>query len=826
MSALPAHAYTYAPRTAASQIPQQPPAKDEPAAGPDEWSPSADSMAPAALVYARPSRPRRGAPPRVLLIAGAGVAVAALIAGGVVALSGVGTGKKKDTPSAEGARLAGQVFALDPAATTDGRDQRLNGVTAVGSTVVAVGGESDTLGARAQFFVSTDGGSTFRLGTVRTPQGDEASYGDTPKVVAGSGRAWVAIGSRQGGPAVWTSKDGTAWIRQPDTAGWAFTQADRVHRVARTSTGFIAVGDTSAKGDYSDARPVVWLSGDGSRWERLADQQLPMSVTSGSLSLIELAAQGNTVIVHAFGATTGGHPGSVDAVWQSSDGGRHWDQASTPKETPTSLGIALAATPSGFLLARNTVSGGRHFATVLQSADGRQWSRTGEIRLPGYTAFMRFGGSERGLVALVSADHKVLLARSTDGRSWTSAGEVAQPSGRELLDATATAGTTVVVGAEPGHGDGNAVLAVRNAQGQEVPIDLAHVAGAAPPDQLVQGLATGGGRMVAVGSGNGDAAIWTSVDGRQWSRAPRPQGLTSPGLRRLVNIISGPSGWLAVGYDGVPNGQPLVVTSQDGSSWKRDASFKPSGDGRLLPFAAAAGSAGYVIVGEDSYSAAIWYSADLKTWQRGKGVRPQDITGAAGASHWMHAVTAGAFGYVAVGGLNDPTIRNAPSGRPAVWTSGDGKAWALQQLPVPDGCVEASFSQVAAKGNTVVATGTAATQNGWAAFAEVSDDGGKSWQPVRLPSPAAGSIVTAFTVTPTGLLIAGSSGRVGRTSVVLWTSREGHSWNSLRPQGTGLSGNAENWLSAVATTGNRLVAAGVTADHLGERPTLWQRPLP
>ena len=36
----------------------------------------------------------------------------------------------------------------------------------------------------------------------------------------------------------------------------------------------------------------------------------------------------------------------------------------------------------------------------------------------------------------------------------------------------------------------------------------------------------------------------------------------------FVGVASGPSGWLAVGYDGLPSKQPLVVTSQDGATWQ------------------------------------------------------------------------------------------------------------------------------------------------------------------------------------------------------------------------------------------------------------------
>jgi hypothetical protein len=797
-----------------------PPGHDVASVSRFDFPPDNQPLPPLARQMSGPLPPRRSRFPWILMAAGTGVAV--LIAGVVVALSSV-IGQRETRSSTPGAQLAGRVFAPDPAATADGRDQWLSGVTAVDSTVVAVGGEADTIGDRAQFLVSTDGGRSFHLGTVRTPAGDEASYGDTPKLVAGAPGQWVALGSQQNDPTVWTSKDGRAWVRQPDTAGTAFNLADRVLRVAHTASGFVAVGDTSVRGDYSDARPVIWLSPDGRRWERMADQQLPMSVTSGNLSLVDVAASGRTVILHAQGAVAGGRQGSIDAVWRSGDAGRTWEKSSTPNPT-NSYGIVVAATLDGFLFARNVVSGNQHYAVVMQSSDARQWTQVGEIHVPAYGQLLRFGESERGLVAVVATTGKVLLARSVDGRSWQSAGEVSTQAGRALQDVTATAGVTILVGTEPSRIDGNALLAVRDVQGQEIPVDLTRIPGAAPPDRLISAMASAGGRTVAVGSTNGDAAIWSSGDGRQWGRTP--SGLTTPGRRRLVGVASGPSGWLAVGYDGLPSKQPLVVTSQDGATWQPDGSFKPSTHGQLAPFAAAYGPSGYVIVGEDAFSAATWHSADLKSWERGTATRAQDLEGAAGRGRWMRGITAGQFGYVAVGGLNDPTIRNAPSGRPAVWTSPDGKAWALLQLPLPDGATEATLQEVAVKDGVVIAAGTATTSTGWVVFAYLSIDGGKSWQQVRLPGMSASSIVTALTSTPRGFVIAGSAGPVGRTDVVLWTSRDGGIWSVDRPQGTGLTGNADHWLTAMAPVGGRLVATGLTADYLGEQATLWQGPLP
>ena len=100
---------------------------------------------------------------------------------------------------------------------------------------------------------------------------------------------------------------------------------------------------------------------------------------------------------------------------------------------------------------------------------------------------------------------------------------------------------------------------------------------------------------------------------------------------------------------------------------------------------------------------------------------------------------AGPSGFVAVGGLSDPAVKDAPQGRPAVWTSADGRKWTVKQLPQPSGSLEGWFDRVAVKDNLLVATGTATTSSGRTAFAFASSDGGTSWQEVRLPKAGDGA---------------------------------------------------------------------------------------
>jgi hypothetical protein len=754
----------------------------------------------------------------------AGVVVVALAAGGVFLLSG--NGSRPAVSAGPPAQLAGRLFATGPGATTDGLDQSLTGIAANGSTVVVVGGESDGVSFRPEFLVSADAGRSFRLAAVQTLSGDEPPYGDAPKqIVAGNG-AWVALGSRPNGTTVWTSRDGKNWIRQPDAAGTAFGRDDRIGRVVAVGSGFLAVGSTSTKADFGDPTPVVWRSADGRRWDRVTGGQLNFPTAGGTLALVGAAARGDTVIVHGIGRAPGRHPKPIDGLWRSVDGGRTWEAVQVPNPGGAG-GYGIAATSAGLFVAREAQDKSGRYAAVYVSVDARTWTAAGQIRLPGYQRLLRFNGSPSGLAAVADTGRDSALVHSADGRSWQSAGNVPLSSDRILADVAQAGGQTVLVGRDNTGTDADPMVVVRDGQGQDVRASPTS-AGAVQTDQAVEAVGAANGRVMAVGSANGDPAVWSSAGGRSWQRA---QTITRSGVQRLTSVTAGNSGWLAVGYDGTAPRHPLVLTSEDGSRWQdadQAGSFRPKAHTALTTYAATIGPAGYVVVGEDGLSAAAWFSSDLKTWQRGTAADKKTLNGTGTTGRWMRDVAGGAFGYVAVGGLNDPAARGGRPSRPAVWTSADGRRWTLRQLPLPGGTIGAWFEHVAAKGAVVTATGTATGPSGTRAFAFVSADGGRSWQQVSLPGgdeTSAGAGVDAAAATSTGFVITGTTGNPGSADVIVWTSADGRTWASERPRGTGLSGRGDQRLTGLAAVGGDLIAVGTTADHAGQQPTLWRRPL-
>ena len=85
--------------------------------------------------------------------------------------------------------------------------QTLNRVVASGGTIVAMGSQASDGLVRQQFFVSTDGGKTWRLASLHAAGGGQVPLGHQATLLAGGPGGWLAIGPQ----AIWTSPDGTSW---------------------------------------------------------------------------------------------------------------------------------------------------------------------------------------------------------------------------------------------------------------------------------------------------------------------------------------------------------------------------------------------------------------------------------------------------------------------------------------------------------------------------------------------------------------------------------------------------------------------------------------
>jgi hypothetical protein len=402
-------------------------------------------------------------------------------------------------------------------------------------------------------------------------------------------------------------------------------------------------------------------------------------------------------------------------------------------------------------------------------------------------------------------------------------------------------GIAVVVVADANSGGGGSVPSTLSAGFPPARNAAADFSGA---KVAVNAVASSGATEVAAGIAGGSPALWTSTDGGStWARATGATSAVSgrAGQNQLASVTHGRSGWLAVGGETTANGtaaggggttggaagvtgRPVVVGSADGKTWTSaggEGAFTGNG---LVTSAAAAGPAGYVIVGRQASSAgsiaSAWYSSGLTGWRVATDARAGALEG--DGDRQMNAVTATAKGFVAAGSAGT---------RPAAWLSPSGRTWSAVVLPLPAGAARAELRSVAASRNTVAAVGTATTAGGrQVPFAAVSANGGASWSETLLPVPQGGAAeVTALTGAGGGFTAAGTYGRAGAQDVVVWMLPAGATpaaaWTAATPEGMGLAGRGTQAITALTSAGATMTGVGFAATAASEEPTIWQSPV-
>lgn len=229
-------------------------------------------------------------------------------------------------------------------------------------------------------------------------------------------------------------------------------------------------------------------------------------------------------------------------------------------------------------------------------------------------------------------------------------------------------------------------------------------------------VAVGGPGLVAVGgagSGERDAAAWTSEDGLTWTPVPHDDAVFGgAGHQEILSITAGGPGLVAVGrdIDLEHDSDAAVWTSPDGVTWTRvqneDEVFGGEDDQEMVDVVA--GGPGLVAVGLDwavdsPPDAAVWTSTDGLSWSR---VSHDGAIFGGSSYQQMLGVTAIDDGLVAVGltlGEDDASAQES-----AVWTSPDGVSWS--RLPhdgeVLGGPEDQEMRDVASDGSVLVAVGS------------------------------------------------------------------------------------------------------------------------
>lgn len=690
----------------------------------------------------------------------------------------------------------------------DGSNQMLLDMTSVGRTVVAVGSDTTSPVPRPLFLFSPDSGRTWQLGKVT-----DSATAIVQRVVGGNGR-WLAIGGDATGDqrGLWTSTDGFGWAAVEPGGLAAFRKGDLIHDIARTASGFVAVGKTTLQN--GSPGPAAWHSPDGRAWQRVDSGEI--GTPDKVREFRAVVARGDAVVVLAQPAE-----GDSSVIMRSPDGGKTWVRTAAQLQNVTPRPGALAVLPDTFVLVPTRQRAGTGDVRVYCSAVGAEWSQCGSIGgIPAQsTGITTVVSHSSGIAALSQSGlDSFAVFSSTDGRAWAKR-DLGRLAGATVRGLTVSDTGTLVLGGDQAAAevDNQLVLMTAAQGGPAARVPLGGIEGLSRSARETARVAAAGGRYVAVGSASGDAAIWTSSNGQSW----KPFPLAAPRHQALTDVAHGRRGWLAVGstMPDPSSTDPLLVTgSNDARTWKKaggnGALARADGQPYLAAQAVAAGAKGYVIAGQERRSsgtagAVMWFTADLDKYTRAKKL-PQN-----GTEVTIHDVAATAKGYLAVGGSG---AGERESG--VVWFSPDGVNWKSRERVVPSGATAAGLREVVVHGERIVAIGSALVPGGRKVFAAVSADDGDSWQISWLPAEQAAA-VHDLAAAGQGLVAVGWHGPPGGGDSAAWTSEDGLTWARQDLTTDSLGGEGLQWLGAVAVDGTKVLALGRSTTYQADHLILW-----
>jgi Protein kinase domain len=695
--------------------------------------------------------------------------------------------------------VADAALGTYPGQEQRGVSQTVDRVVASGNTIVTMGSQTSDGVTRQQFFVSTDGGASWRLASLHGPGGGPPPLGHLASRLADGPGGWVAVGPQ----AIWTSPDGLNWTLAATHGVTPILPGDQLLVLTNTAQGFLAAGEAATSG--GEAEGVIWTSRDGVTWQRKTAAQLGLTALGGTAQgIVYATSRGNDTVI------SGGITGTAaSGVWLSTDGGSTWSAVTVPADHGAGISISgLGFDGSGLITVRpgQTGSGGADGVAYF-SPNGQVWQYAGTIDAAGGWSPNVVKGSINGFVVTgtTAAGQIVAYTSTGTGGTWQPTGSLGPAAAENVESATVGGGGAVIaVGhASPSKISQQPVFLEASKTGTVRPVSLAAISGGIVPELTVNGLATANGEEIAVGSADGYPAVWReALGGGSWNLVSSlPVVSAYPGLSALTSVTHGPDGWLAVGEPG-----PLVLTSADGTMWQRAGGSITQDLAGASAVTAAANPAGYVIGANPSGPTSwpgpdLWWSPNLASWTR---ATEMDDTS---SSNQVEAVAANAHELMAVG---------SDGGHPAVWTTTDGQTWTTIILDLPPGASAALLQQVAISGDHVVALGVQTKADGSVPFAEFSTDGGASWQEAPLGSAGPGTTVTALTAASGGFTAASQSGPPGQQDAQIWTSATGSTWTSV--QVSGLSGGGAHDVTALVSSGSAVTGVGLVASPQSQQP--------
>lgn len=346
---------------------------------------------------------------------------------------------------------------------------------------------------------------------------------------------------RQGSPSGPVAPPKLSWTPIPDVRnvlGGAGNQA--LAAAAKVDGTLLAVGHDES-GGTDDA--AVWTSSNATRWERVPGDAF---VNSGEERMEGIAVVDGVVV--AVGAEVTG--GDTDAAaWTSSDEGTTWQRVdpitSGLHEPGNQLLHRVVRGPAGLVAMGHAATGESIDASVFESPDGIEWTRH---------STPSFGG----------------------------------PGHEEMFDAATFGDELIAVGFRTTDaGDKDAAVWVESGGAwSRIDQDALRAAG----EQQMNAVLPAGPGLVAVGTddsgGGDDAAVWTSTDGRTWTRVPHVEAtFGGRGAQRMSSLSVFAGTIIAAGYSETAAGDSngAIWLSTNGTNWARQgpiASSPLGGQGR------------------------------------------------------------------------------------------------------------------------------------------------------------------------------------------------------------------------------------------------------
>jgi hypothetical protein len=338
---------------------------------------------------------------------------------------------------------------------------------------------------------------------------------------------------------------------------------------------------------------------------------------------------------------------------------------------------------------------------------------------------------------------------------------------------------------------------------------------------------------LAGGQAGGDAALWSSNDGRSWSPAAGDQLADATGAETAINVIVAPRkrNVIAIGQErsGVGQTDVAVWRSQDGRAevWERVEDEDLGGSGRQVALAARrvhTPTDSFLLVGgyeglQDDGQAALWRApVTADSWDS-----ISDDSFAEGDAASINRIlcypadegcaTIVALGWSSEAGNKDATVWTSTTGESGTWTRHPIRAPGNQRItdavPFGDGLVAVGFSEPA--------DGSGSDAAVW-----VSGDGANWTSAGNLERPGSQRVNVVVTPpTDSSLLIAAGSHQeegAAHTDAAVWTSSDGQEW-SVEGSSEAFVGAGNQAILSIVARREPVIAVGVNDDA----PGVWCR---